>query len=46
MPGIDEFPLVRELGRRLRTIASIETFLEKDLELYHQTTKAFELVNS
>jgi hypothetical protein len=46
MPSIDEFPLVRELGRRLRTITSIETFLEKDLELYQQTTKAFEEVGS
>ncbi len=46
LPGIDEFPLVRELGRRLRTIASIESFLEKDLDLYQQTTRAFEKVGS
>lgn len=46
MPSVDEFPLVRELGRRLKTIASIEAFLEKDIELYLQTTKAFETVAS
>jgi hypothetical protein len=46
MPGIDEFPLVHELGRRLRTISSIESFLEKDLDLYQQTTRAFEMAGS
>lgn len=46
MPGVDEFPLVRELGRRLRSISSIESFLEKDLELYQLTTKAFEMAGS
>lgn len=45
MPDVNEFSLVRELGLRLRAISSIETFLEKDLELYHQTTKAFEVAS-
>jgi hypothetical protein len=42
MPNVGEFPLVRELGRRLREISSIEDFLERDLELFQQTSKAFE----
>jgi hypothetical protein len=46
MPAVDEFPLVRELGRRLRTISSTESFLEQDLELFHHTAKAFEVVAS
>ncbi len=46
LPGIDEFPLVRALGLRLRSISSIESLLEKDLELFHQTTAAFERAGS
>jgi hypothetical protein len=46
LPSIAESSLVQELGRRLRAIASIESFLEKDLELYQQTARAFEVVGS
>jgi hypothetical protein len=41
LPMLDEFPRVSELGERLRKIGLIECFLEKDLELYHQTSTAF-----
>jgi hypothetical protein len=41
LPTLDEYPRVRQLGEKLRQIRSIEGFLEKDLDLYHQIATAY-----
>jgi len=45
IPEVDEFPLVQQLGNELRPIRLIEGFLEKDLELYHHISQAFQKMN-
>ena len=44
-PPLEEFSRVRDLGRRLREIPQCETFLEKDLELFHHVSTAFDKVS-
>lgn len=46
LPALDEYLRVRQLGEKLREIRLIENFLEKDLELYHQTATACANVSS
>ena len=44
-PPLTEFSRVRELGQRLRGVGHCEDFLEKDLELFHHVSSAFEKVS-
>jgi hypothetical protein len=44
-PPLAEFTRVRELGRRLHDIPQCEAFLEKDLELFHHISTAFDKVS-
>jgi len=44
LPSLAEFPRVSELGRQLKEIRTIEGFLEKDLDLFHHMTQAFQKV--
>lgn len=41
LPLVAEYAKVSELGTRLRSIATVETVLEKDLELFHFLSSAF-----
>ncbi len=46
IPPINEYPRIVELGERLRQNHDIEGFLEKDLEVFHSITHAFEAANA
>jgi len=42
IPVVNEYPRIIELGERLRQSPDIERLLEKDLEVFHLITRAFE----
>jgi hypothetical protein len=46
LPAFDEYSRVGEVGEKLRKIRLIESLLEKDLELYHQTAAAYAKTSS
>lgn len=46
IPSINEYPRIVELGARLRQNHDIESILEKDLEVFHSLTNAFEAANA
>lgn len=46
IPPINEYPRIVELGERLRQNHDIEGILEKDLEVFHSLTHAFEAANA
>ena len=46
IPPVNEYPRIVELGARLRQNHDIEAILEKDLEVFHSLTTAFEVANA
>ena len=46
IPLVNEYPRIVELGERLRQNHDIEAILEKDLEVFHSLSTAFEAANA
>ena len=42
IPAVDEYPRISELGDRLRQNRDVESLLEKDLEVFHSLSHAFD----